>query len=80
MFLNLFSQYIRMKSSSLEKDFKEQKKTSFQTKKIKNLFRLKKELNDTAIKDIKKKINLKKENKEIKIREITYIRNLFEHE
>ena len=45
-----------------------------------NLFRLRKELNDTAIIDIKNLFRLEKETKAIKDRILTDIRNLFQHE
>ena len=44
---------------------------------MKNLLRLKEELNDTAIVDIRNLFRLKKENKAIKNRVIGDIRNLF---
>ena len=46
-------------------------------KDIRNLFRLKKELNYTAIKDIRSPFRLKKENKAIKDRIPRDIKNLF---
>ena len=46
-------------------------------KDIRNLFRLKKELNYTAIKDIRNPFRLKKENKAIKDRIPRDIKNLF---
>ena len=49
-------------------------------KDIRNLFRLKQELNSTAIKGIKNLFRLKKETKPTKDRIIRYIRNHFEHE
>ena len=45
-----------------------------------NLFRLKKELNYTAIKDIRNLFRLEKETKGIKYRILRDIKNLFEHE
>ena len=47
---------------------------------IRNLFRLKKELNYTAIKDIRTFFRLEKETKAIKDRIIRDIKNLFKHE
>ena len=47
---------------------------------IRNLFRLKKELDYTAIKDIRNLFRLKRETKVIKGRILTDIKNLFEHE
>ena len=49
-------------------------------KDIRNLLRLSKELNYTAIKDIKNLFRLQKETKAIKGRILTDIKNLFEHE
>ena len=49
-------------------------------KDIKNLFRLKKELNYTAIKDTKNLFRLEKETKAIKDRILRDIKNLFDHE
>ena len=49
-------------------------------KDIRNLFRLKKELNYTAIKDIRNFFRLEKETKTIKDRILRDIKNLFEHE
>ena len=49
-------------------------------KDIRNLFRLKKEQNDTAIKDIKNLFRLKKEVKGIKDIVLRNIKNLFEYE
>ena len=49
-------------------------------KDIRNLFRLKKELNYTAIQDITNFFRTEKEAKEIKDRILRYINNLFEHE
>ena len=46
---------------------------------IRNLFRLKKELNYTAIKDIRNVFRLEKETKAIKDRILRDIKNLFEH-
>ena len=48
-------------------------------KDVRNLFRLKKETNDTTIKDIKKLLRLKKENEVIEDRILRYITNIFEH-
>ena len=45
-----------------------------------NLFRLKKELNYTAIKDIRNVFGLEKQTKAIKDRILRDIKNLFEHE
>ena len=50
------------------------------TKDVGNLFRLKKELNYTAIKDIRNLFRLEKETKAIKDRILGDIKNLFEHE
>ena len=47
---------------------------------IRNLFRLKKELNHTSIKDIRNIFRLGKETKEIKYRILRDIKNLFEQE
>ena len=47
---------------------------------IRNLFRLKKELNCTAIKDLRNLFRLEKETKAIKDRILRDINNLFEHE
>ena len=49
-------------------------------KDIRNLFRLKKELNYTAVKDIRNLFRLEKETKAIKDRVLRDIKNLFEHE
>ena len=49
-------------------------------KDIRNLFRLKKLLNQTAIKDIRDLLRWEKETEEIKNRILRYIKNLFEHE
>ena len=49
-------------------------------KDIKNLFRLKKELNCTAIKDKKNLVRREKETKEINCRILRDVKNLFEHE
>ena len=46
---------------------------------IRNLFRLKKELNYPAIKDIRNVFRLEKETKAIKDRILRDIKNLFEH-
>ena len=46
-------------------------------KDVRNLFRLKKETNDTTIKDMRNLFRLKKETEAIIIKDI---RNLFEHE
>ena len=48
-------------------------------KDIRNLFRLKKELNYTAIKDVRSLFRQKKETKAIKDRILRDIKNLFEH-
>ena len=45
-----------------------------------NLFRLKKEIDDTTIKDKRNLFRLKKENKVIKDRMLRDIRNSFEHQ
>ena len=47
---------------------------------IRNLFRLKKELNYTAIKDIRNLFRLEKKTKAIKDRILRDFKNLFEHE
>ena len=49
-------------------------------KDIRNLLRLKKELNYTAVKDIRDLFRLEKETKAIKDRILRDIKNLFEHE
>ena len=49
-------------------------------KDIRNLFRLRKQLNYTAIKDIKNIFRLEKETKAIKDRILRDTKNLFEHE
>ena len=49
-------------------------------KDIRNLFRLKKELNYTAMKDIRNLFRQEKETKAIKYRILRYSKNLFEHE
>ena len=49
-------------------------------KDIKNLFRLKRELNYTSFKDIRNLLDKKKETKSIKDRKLRVIKNLFEHE
>ena len=49
-------------------------------KDIRNLFRLKKQQNETAIKDIRNLFRLKKEIKGIKNILLTNIKNLFEYE
>ena len=49
-------------------------------KDIKNLFRLKKELNYTAIKDKKNLVRREQETKEINCRILRDVKNLFEHE
>ena len=49
-------------------------------KDLRNIFRLKKELNYTAIKDIKNLFRLEKETKAIKDRILRDIKNLFKHE
>ena len=50
------------------------------TKGIRNLFRLKKKLNYTAIKGIRNLFRLEKETKAIKDRILRDVKNLFEHE
>ena len=55
-------------------------KEEYITKDIRNLFRLKQELNYTAIKDIRNLFRLEKETKAIKDRILRDIKNLFEHE
>ena len=52
----------------------------FWTKEIRNLFRLKKQLNCTAIKDIRNHFRLEKKTKLIKDRTLRDIKNLFELE
>ena len=47
---------------------------------VRNLFRLKRELDDTWIKNIRNLLRLKKKNEAIKDRVIRDIRNYFEHE
>ena len=49
-------------------------------KDIRNLFRLKKELNYTTIKDIGNSFRLEKETKAMKHRILRDIKNLFEHQ
>ena len=49
-------------------------------KDIRNLFRLKQELNYNAIKDIRNLFRQEKETKEIKDRVLRDIKNLYEHE
>ena len=49
-------------------------------KDIKNLFRIKKEQNYTAITDVTNLFRQEKEAKAIKDRILRYIKNLFEHE
>ena len=49
-------------------------------KDIRNHFRLKKELNYTAVKDIRNIFKLEKETEAIKDRILRDIKNLFEHE
>ena len=49
-------------------------------KNTRNLFRLKKELNYTAIKDVRNLFRLEKETKAIKDRILIDIKNIFEHE
>ena len=48
-------------------------------KDVRNIFRLEKEIDDTAIKDIRNLFRLKKENKVIKDKILRDIRSLFEH-
>ena len=50
------------------------------TKDIKNIFRLKKELNDNPIRDITNLFKQEKKTKAIKYRILWHIKNLFEHE
>ena len=50
------------------------------TKDVRNLFRLKKEIDDTTTEDIRNIFRLKKENKVIKNRMLRDIRNPCEHE
>ena len=47
---------------------------------VRNLFKLKKQIHGTAIKDIRSLLKSKKDNKVIKNRILGCIRNLFEHE
>ena len=68
----LFSQHIMMKSLSLKEENI--------IKDIRNLFRLKKELNFTAIKDIRNLLRREKETKAIRDRMLRDIKNLFELE
>ena len=49
-------------------------------KDIRNLFRLTKKVNYTAVKDIRNLFRQRKETKAIKDRIIRYIKGLFEHE
>ena len=67
-----FSQHIMMKSLSLKEENI--------IKDIRNLFRLKKELNYTAIKDIRNLLRREKETKAIRDRMLRDIKNLFELE
>ena len=68
----LFSQHIMMKSLSLKEENI--------IKDIRNLFRLKKELNYTAIKDIRNLLRREKETKAVRDRMLRDIKNLFELE
>ena len=61
-----------MESSSLEEENT--------VKDVRNIFRLKKEIDDTAIKNIRNFFRLKKENKVIKDRILRDIRNFFDLE
>ena len=73
LFLKIFfPQHVMMERLSLEE--------KNIIKDIRNLLRLKRELNYTAIKDIRNFFRLEKETKAIKDRIIGDIRNLFEHE
>ena len=63
----LFPFFLKKKEENIIKD-------------IRNLFRLKTELNYTAIKDIRNLFRLEKETKAIKDRIPRDIKNLFEHE
>ena len=75
--LKLFLRSIKMNSSRLEKDKNiEDNKTGD----VINIFRLKKETNDTTVKDTKNLFILKKEIESVKDRRIRDIRNLFEYE
>ena len=67
-----FSHHIMMESLSLEEENI--------IKNIRNLFRLKKELNYTPIKDIRNLFKLEKETKAIRDTILRNIKNLFEHE
>ena len=67
----LFSQHVMMESLILEdKNI---------VKDIRNPFALKKEINYTAIKDVRNLSRPEKENKTIKDKTLTDIKNLFEH-
>ena len=72
LLLLLFSHDIMMESLSLQEENI--------IKYIRNLFRLKKELNYSAITDIRNSFRLEKESKGIKDRLLRDIKNLFEHE
>ena len=75
--LKLFLRSIKMNSSRLEKD---KNIEDIKTGDVINIFRLKKETNDTTVKDTKNLFILKKEIKSVKDRRIRDIRNLFEYE
>ena len=72
VFLKITRIFLMMESPSLEE--------KNIIKDVRNLFRLKKEIDDTKIKDIRNLFRLKKEKKVIKGRIPRYIRNIFEHE
>ena len=59
---------------------KEKQKENNIIKDVRNLFRLKNEMDDTTIKDVRNLFRLSKENKAVKDRVIIDIRKLFEHE
>ena len=71
-FLKITRNFLMMESPSLEE--------KNIIKDVRNLFRLKKEIDDTKIKDIRNLFRLKKEKKVIKDRIPRYIRNIFENE
>ena len=63
-----------------KKAWKRQKRENKIIKDVKNLFNLKKEIDDKRIKSIRNFFRLKKENEPIKDRRITDIRYLFDQE
>ena len=65
-----------MESSSIEEDKNIEKNI---IREVRSFFRLKKEINDNAIKDITNIYGLEEENKAIKYRIIKDIKNFFEH-